>query len=256
MAGLPLLIAASAALSTWFACITPFAAFGVIAATTLSRRNALGLTVAVWLANQAVGFGVLHYPWTGDSVAWGVAIGGAAVIGTLTAQWTIARLGSSRSPVQVLAAFVSSFALYELALYAVAVFSLGGTRAFAAPIVGLDSWTACGPLRSPRSKRLQRMRTRPGAVAGRASRVASTPSDGANRSSVVSKDTGRSGHYDPVLRVSTWKCGMAGFLLRGVPVVDCPVVRASPLLLCAWRRESRRHPAMLVCSAVRVFRGR
>jgi hypothetical protein len=133
---LSLLIAASAALTTWFACITPFVAFGVMAATTLSRRNALGLTVAVWLANQAVGFGLLHYPSTGTSVAWGVAIGGAAVIGTLTAQWAIGRLGSSRSAVQAIAAFVSAFALYELALYVVALSILGGTRAFAAPIVG------------------------------------------------------------------------------------------------------------------------
>jgi len=136
LAGLPLLIAASAVLTAWFACITPFVAFAVLAATALSRRGALGLIVAVWIANQAVGFGVLHYPWTGNSVAWGVAIGSAAVIGTLTAQWTIIRLGSSRSAVQALAAFVSSFALYELALYAVAVSLLGGTRGFTVPIVG------------------------------------------------------------------------------------------------------------------------
>ena len=57
---LGLLIAASAALSMAFTCITPFAAFAVIGATSLSRWNAVGLTVVLWLANQAVGYGVLH----------------------------------------------------------------------------------------------------------------------------------------------------------------------------------------------------
>ena len=130
-----LLIAASAGLTTWFACITPFVAFGVIAATTLPRRSALCLTVAVWIANQAVGYGILHYPWTVDSTAWGVAIGGATVIGLFTAHWTAARLRSLRSPVQTLATFVSAFALYELTLYAAAVSILGGNGAFAPGIV-------------------------------------------------------------------------------------------------------------------------
>jgi hypothetical protein len=42
-----------------FACITPFAAFAAIAAATLSLRRALLWTVGVWLANQAIGFGLL-----------------------------------------------------------------------------------------------------------------------------------------------------------------------------------------------------
>ena len=130
------LIAASAALTTGYTCITPFAAFAVIAATTLSRGQALALTVAVWLANQAVGFGVLHYPWTVRTLAWGLAIGAAAILGTLAAQWTVARLGSVRTPIPALAGFVSAFVLYQLALYAVAVSILGGTSAFAPPIIG------------------------------------------------------------------------------------------------------------------------
>jgi hypothetical protein len=133
---LGLLIGVSGALTTVFACITPFVAVGVIAAMTLSRRAALCLTVAAWLANQAVGYGVLHYPWTTNSVAWGLALGGAAVVATLTAQWVVARLSAARSPIQALAAFVSAFAVYELGLYALGVSVLGGTRGFAPSIVG------------------------------------------------------------------------------------------------------------------------
>ena len=133
---LGLLIGASAALTTVYTCITPFAAFAVIAATTLSRRQALSCTAVVWLANQAVGFGALNYPWTAKTFAWGVAIGGAAVIGTLAAQWTVWRLGSFRSPAQTVAAFVSAFAFYQLTLYAAAASMLGGTGAFAPRIIG------------------------------------------------------------------------------------------------------------------------
>jgi hypothetical protein len=130
------LIAASAVLTTWYTCITPFAAFAVIAATTLTRRHAIVLTIAVWLANQAVGFGALNYPWTPKTFAWGIAIGGAAVLGVLAAQWTLGRLGSLRAPVPVIGGFAAAFALYQSALYAVAATLLGGTGAFAPAIVG------------------------------------------------------------------------------------------------------------------------
>ena len=133
---LGLLIAVSAALTTVYTCITPFAAFAVIAATTLSCRNAVVLTLALWLVNQAVGFSVLHYPWTASTFAWGIAIGGAAVLGTLAAYWTVRRFASSSSLTRSGVTFVSAFAFYELGLYAVAVSLLGGTGAFAPRIIG------------------------------------------------------------------------------------------------------------------------
>jgi len=129
---LGLLVAASATLTAVYTCITPFAAFGVLAATTLSRRDGLLLMIVLWLANQAVGFGVLGYPWRADTLGWGVAIGGAALIGTLAAQ----RLGSSRSLGQTVAAFVSAFVGYQLGLYALAVPFLSVAGAFAPSIIG------------------------------------------------------------------------------------------------------------------------
>src|SRR5262249_33199529 len=90
-----LVIVAGAALTTWFTCITPFVAFSVMAATTLSRRGGLVLTIAAWLANQAVGYGMLHYPWTVVSVAWGVTIGMAAVLATVAAEGVGDRLRSA-----------------------------------------------------------------------------------------------------------------------------------------------------------------
>ena len=135
-AWLGLLVAASAALSMVYTCITPFAAFAVIGAASLSRWNAVAFTVLLWLTNQAVGYGVLDYPWTARGAAWGVALGGAAVVGTLAAHWTVSRLGAFRPSVRALGAFVPAFALYQLTLYAVAVSILGGTGAFVPAIVG------------------------------------------------------------------------------------------------------------------------
>ena len=133
---LGLLVVAGAALTTAFACITPFAAFAVIGAISLSRWNAACLTVVLWLANQAVGYGVLHYPWNAKSLAWGVTIGAAAVIGTVAAHWTLGRVRSLITPMQALAAFVAAFGVYQLTLYVVAVSLLGGTGAFVPQIIG------------------------------------------------------------------------------------------------------------------------
>src|SRR5580658_2280701 len=79
---LALLTAACALASFAFACATPFAAFAVIAAATLPLRPALLVTLAAWLVNQAIGFGFLHYPLDATTLAWGVAIGGAALAAT------------------------------------------------------------------------------------------------------------------------------------------------------------------------------
>lgn len=133
---LGLCVVLGAALTPVYACITPFAAFGVLAAATLSRRGALGLTVGVWLANQAVGYGLMSYPWNARSLAWGVALGGAAVLATLAAQWVVARREAWPLPARMAVAFVAAFAVHQLSLYAVAVSILGGTGAFSAAIVG------------------------------------------------------------------------------------------------------------------------
>jgi len=130
-----LLISVGGALTATYSCITPFAAFAVIAAATLSGRSAVVVMVGLWLVNQAVGFGVLHYPWTNGTFAWGLAIGGAAVIGTLAAQSTIRWLSSRGTTVSLLVAFAFAFASYELILYGAAASFLGGRDAFSAAII-------------------------------------------------------------------------------------------------------------------------
>src|SRR5712671_7228737 len=86
---LAVLVGTSVAFTLGLACAVPLAAFAAAAALTLSRQDALVLIVAVWLANQLVGFTVLDYPWTASTVAWGAALGAAAILATLAGQWTV-----------------------------------------------------------------------------------------------------------------------------------------------------------------------
>ena len=132
---LAIMVAAVTGFSLVFACAPPFAAFGAIAAMTLSRRDAVGVTIALWLANQLIGFGLLGYPWTANSVGWGVAMGVVAVVSTLVAQRIVARLGDASALVQGVLALIGSFAIYELLLIAGSLAWLGGLESYAPAIV-------------------------------------------------------------------------------------------------------------------------
>jgi hypothetical protein len=133
---LAMLVAASAVFSFVFACATPFAAFGAAAALTLSRRDALRLTVAVWLANQVLGYAVLQYPWTANSFGSGAVLGAAAVLTTVGARRMARRLAGRSDGVRALATLLAAFMVYEGVLFAGAMAWLGGTESFTLPIVG------------------------------------------------------------------------------------------------------------------------
>lgn len=130
-----LILAASVAFSLAFACVTPLAAFAAMSALTLDRKNAMFLTAAIWLANQAVGYSLLTYPMTLDSIAWGAAIGIAAGFATFAARFSVGLLPSRYRIVAPAAAFAVAFASYELALFTAALSMLGGAETFTFSIV-------------------------------------------------------------------------------------------------------------------------
>lgn len=130
-----LLVAASAAFTLGFACAVPFAAFGAVAALTLARRDALLLTTALWLVNQAIGFTVLHYPWDGLTMIWGSVLGIVAVLSTAAAQVADRRFGRRGTAAAALASFAAAFVVYEGGLYGVSAAALGGTADFTVAIV-------------------------------------------------------------------------------------------------------------------------
>jgi hypothetical protein len=119
-----------------FACATPFVALVTLAALNMSRRDAFIVTGAVWLANQAVGYGILDYPRTFDSYAWGVAIGIAVLLALLAAR-AVADQFERRGPiVSTGVAFLSAFAVYELALHAASFWLSSSDTAFSWATVG------------------------------------------------------------------------------------------------------------------------
>jgi hypothetical protein len=131
-----LLGGASIGFSLVFACATPFVALVTLAALNMSRRDAFIVTGAVWLANQAVGYGILDYPRTFDSYAWGVAIGIAVLLALLAAR-AVADQFERRGPiVSTGVAFLSAFAVYELALYAASFWLSSSDTAFSWATVG------------------------------------------------------------------------------------------------------------------------
>ena len=133
---LAVLVGTSIAFTLGLACAVPLAAFAAAAALTLSHQNALVLIVAVWLANQLVGFVVLDYPWTASTFAWGVALAAVAILATLAGQWTVWHLTNAGRALGNTGTFLVAFAVYEAALFAISLTLLGGTEIYTAAIQG------------------------------------------------------------------------------------------------------------------------
>jgi hypothetical protein len=130
-----LLTAATFLGSFVFACATPFAALGALAALNMRKRDAFALTLVNWLANQIVGYGFLHYPQTWDSFAWGAAIGVGAMIATAAAIGTVSVLRALPWAVTAVATLVVAAGAYELSLYAATAFLPTEPDAFSAHTV-------------------------------------------------------------------------------------------------------------------------
>ncbi|GLR88332.1 hypothetical protein [Bradyrhizobium iriomotense] len=129
------LLTTSCALASFaLACATPFAAFAVIAAATLALRPALLVVAGAWLVNQTIGFAALHYPVDAATLAWGVAIGAAALGATAASSALLRALPWNRMPLVLALTLVCAFGAYEFALFAVTPV-LGGASAFTTAIV-------------------------------------------------------------------------------------------------------------------------
>lgn len=131
-----LLVAGSVVLTGKFSCATPFAALAALAALDMSRRDGLLLVLAVWLANQAVGYGLLGYPQDAQSYAWGVVIGIAAVAAYVVARAAAAATTASGIVVAMAAALAGAFVAYEAVLIAATNVLPSGETAFSWPVIG------------------------------------------------------------------------------------------------------------------------
>jgi hypothetical protein len=131
-----LLTAASVFVALGMACATPFAALATLAALHMSRRDGVALIAIAWLTDQAVGFGLLQYPLTGSSVAWGVVLGVAALVALVAARAAGDRLRDRGRVAAGGAAFAGAFVAYQAVLVAATVALPSGAEAFSGPIVG------------------------------------------------------------------------------------------------------------------------
>lgn len=130
-----LLVAATAAFSFGLSCACPFAGLGAAAAITMRGRDAILLTLAAWAANQAIGFGLLGYPWDSGTLTWGIVLGAVALLSTGAALGTVRLLDGRHNVVVACAAFAAAFVVYEGLLFLVSAGVLGGVEDFAADIV-------------------------------------------------------------------------------------------------------------------------
>jgi len=63
----------------------PLIAFGAIAGTTLKPKRATLIAMSIWLINQVYGYTLRQYPWTVDSLLWGLIMGLGTLIVTMLA---------------------------------------------------------------------------------------------------------------------------------------------------------------------------
>lgn len=99
-----ILVAVGIVLGTVMTCVAPSVAVAVLAARTLSLRRAFAVVAAMWLGNQAVGYGFEHVPHDGATFAWGLVILGATCAAVLVAR-----------RIRVTAvAFVAAFVVFEV----------------------------------------------------------------------------------------------------------------------------------------------
>lgn len=116
-----LLTLASTATTLVFACATPFPALAALAAVHMRRSDGVLLMIAACIASQAVGFCVLGYPHDVRTLAWGAAIGVAAVAGVITG----AAAAKGSPAVRLMLAYVAAFVAFKAAIL-LASLVLGG----------------------------------------------------------------------------------------------------------------------------------
>jgi hypothetical protein len=127
------LVVASLALTLGFACALPLAAFATIAALAFDLVAGVLAVLAVWLANQIVGFTALHYPMDSTTFAWGGALGLLGLASLAAARASLARVGGLLG---ACLAFLAAFVAYEGLLF---VFDVGvgqDPSVFLFPVVG------------------------------------------------------------------------------------------------------------------------
>ena len=127
-----LLTAASTATTLALACATPFPALAALAAVHMRRRDGVALMLLAWLASQCVGFFLLGYPRDGSTLAWGFALGTAAVGSALASYATLRALPYRSVAARLSLAYAAGFTAFKAIILGWALV-LGGLHTAMAP---------------------------------------------------------------------------------------------------------------------------
>jgi len=136
---LVLLTTASYLASLALACITPFAAFGALAALHLRPAEAVALMIMLWATNQVVGFALLHYPHAANTYIWGVVLLAAALAGAAGAR-AVQRLTRMPAANAVLA-LAAALLAYEGVVFLGGLVLGGNAYSFTAAVLFKIVWT-------------------------------------------------------------------------------------------------------------------
>lgn len=127
-----LLTAASTATTLALACATPFPALAALAAVHMRRREGVALMLLAWLASQFVGFFLLGYPRDGSTLAWGFALGTAAMGSALAGSAAVRALNYRSVAARLSLAYAAGFTAYKGVIVGWALV-LGGLHTATAP---------------------------------------------------------------------------------------------------------------------------
>jgi len=135
------LVAAAVLFSFALACGMPFAALGALAALTLTPRDAALLAGLGWVANQAIGFGFLGYPFDAKTLAWGVALGLSALAAVGAAVAALHRVPVNGIVFRSALSFFAAWVAQQGTVFAASVLLGGTATAFAPSVVWFILWT-------------------------------------------------------------------------------------------------------------------
>ncbi|WP_158969856.1 hypothetical protein [Chachezhania sediminis] len=135
------LSAVSILISLALTCGMPFAALGAVAALALPLRDGVAAVLLAWLANQAIGFGLLGYPTDPETIAWGVALSLSALAALCAARFTKSALNGSAPALRWILGFATAFCAQQAVIWTVGLALSSHPGAISLPVLAYVGWT-------------------------------------------------------------------------------------------------------------------
>jgi len=112
---IPLVILAVGTASNLRYAHTPLVAFAVTSGVMLKRRQAITISLLLWLVNQTIGFSLRGYPFSTTALTWGVLMGVGTLMAVGFSSWrpAFARTSLAGHVLWLVIALLAGFFLYQ-----------------------------------------------------------------------------------------------------------------------------------------------